>query len=151
MLACSSTKATPQECSAYETPAGFDATQPAVHFRADVLPIFTQSCAFTSCHGNRGGLAGGVFLGTKDNTDPAEVRNNVVGVPAPELASMPLVSPGDPKNSFLMRKLDGDQCLLDAQCKDKSCGETMPRTGDQLPVADRDKIRRWIAQGAKDD
>jgi hypothetical protein len=152
-IGCSSAaKAAPEACTSHAPPAGADFTQPAAHFRADVLPLFVQSCAFTSCHGDRGGGSSGVFLGSKEvAADPGEVRSGLVGVAAPELASMPLVTPSDPARSYVMHKLDGDQCLFDAECADKSCGDSMPQAGETLPAAERDKVRRWIAQGAKDD
>lgn len=150
-VACTSASpATPPACVAYEPAAALDLSQPVVRFRADVQPIFAQSCAFTSCHGSRGGLAGGVYL-SGAAAEAADLRASLVGVAAPELPTMPLVTAGDPKASFLMRKLDGDSCLLASSCKDHDCGEAMPRTGELLPVAARDVVRRWIAQGAKDD
>lgn len=139
-------------CQDHVVPASTDLGQPAAHFRSDVIPLFVQSCAFTSCHGNPGGGSSGLFLGTKDGaTDPATVYKSIVGVAAPELPTMSLVAGGNPKGSFLMRKLDGDHCMLDKACKEGSCGGAMPRTGEILPVEERDKVRRWIAQGAKDD
>ena len=50
-----------------------------------------------------------------------------------------------------MRKLDGSQCVLDAQCKGGSCQESMPKGDGLLDLATRDTVRRWIAQGAKND
>jgi hypothetical protein len=61
------------------------------------------------------------------------------------------VKPGDPRESFLMRKLDGSHCVLDGQCAGGNCGQSMPRDDESLPIDARDKIRRWIAQGAKND
>lgn len=134
-------------CTAYEVPASFDAQQPAVSFSKDVLPIFGSTCALPSCHGSTG-AANGVYLG---GSDPAKVYQALVDVPAGELAATKFVVPGDPHKSFLMHKLDGDQCLYDAQCINASCGATMPKGDPPLPVATRDTIRRWIAQGAKND
>lgn len=153
LAGCSENGGTPPvECKPYVVPASTDLQQPQVKLRADLMPLFAQSCGFSSCHGNAGGGSSGVFLGAKDGTtDPGVVRQSLVGVAAPQLPSMPLVTPGDPSKSYLMRKLDGDQCVFDAQCTDKSCGQAMPRTGEVLPVSERDKVRRWIAQGAKDD
>jgi hypothetical protein len=62
---------------------------------------------------------------------------------------MPYVTPGDPEQSFLMHKLDGDLCVLEERCVDGSCGKTMPSGNELLPEASRDAIRRWIAQGAR--
>jgi hypothetical protein len=74
-----------------------------------------------------------------------------VNKPSVKLPSMLEVKPGDPKNSFLMRKLDGDHCVLDAQCQGSTCGDSMPNKEEQLSVDERDRVRRWIAQGAKND
>lgn len=133
-------------CKDYEPPATFDAQNPKVTFSNDVMPIFKQSCAFTACHGLQGSN-NGVYLGQ----DQGQVHQNLVGVAAGELPAMSFVKAGDPRNSFLMRKIDASQCTLDAQCVDKTCGESMPRGEPQMPVETRDVIRRWIAQGAKND
>ena len=131
-----------------DTPsAGFDALSPAVSFSRDVMPVFTQSCAFSTCHGSNVGPANGVFLGR----DPARVHAAVVGVAAGELPAMPFVTPGDPRQSYLMRKMDGSQCALDAQCTGGSCQGSMPKNDAPLEVSTRDIVRRWIAQGAKND
>lgn len=133
-------------CKDYEPPASFDAQSPKVSFSKDVMPIFKQSCAFTSCHGLEGS-DNGVFLGQ----DQAKVHQGLVDVRASELPTMAFVKAGDPRSSYLMRKIDGSQCVLDAQCVDKKCGESMPRGEGLLPVDTRDTVRRWIAQGAKND
>jgi hypothetical protein len=134
-------------CNDYSPPAGFDATTPAVSFANDVMPIFGQSCAFSTCHGSTTGPANGVFLGK----DPPRVYTAIVGVRGDELQTMPFVTAGDPRQSYLMRKIDGSQCALDAQCTGGSCQSSMPKNESLLEVAQRDVVRRWIAQGAKND
>jgi hypothetical protein len=65
--------------------------------------------------------------------------------------------PGDPANSFLMRKVDGCFEGLEASCTVQStesesghpCGDRMPHSSKTLCEDERDMIRRWIAQGAK--
>jgi hypothetical protein len=135
------------KCVDYEPPAGFDAQNPKVSFSKDVVPIFSQSCAFSACHGGIGN-PNGVHL---PQGDAASIHKNIVDVRSSRLTSMSFVKPGDPRQSFLMRKLDKSQCTLDAQCVSGSCGDSMPKDDDLLPIEDRDKIRRWIAQGAKND
>lgn len=134
------------KCSDYEPPASFDPQTPAVSFSNDVMPIFKQSCAFTACHG-LSGSNNGVYLGD----DKDAVHRGIVDVRTDLLPSMAFVKPGDPRNSFLMRKVDASQCVLDPQCVDKTCGEAMPKDEGTLPIETRDTIRRWIAQGAKND
>jgi hypothetical protein len=134
-------------CEDVSPPATFDALKPAVSFARDVTPLLSKSCAFSTCHGSSAGPANGVYLGT----DLARVQRELVTKSASELPTMPLVTPGDPRQSYLMRKLDGSQCALDAQCLGGSCGDTMPRGEQPLPIETRDVVRRWIAQGAKND
>jgi len=131
----------------YSPPAGFDPLSPAVTFSAGVLPIFARSCAFSTCHGSTAGPANGVFLGR----DGPKVHAAIVGVKGDELPTMPFVTPGNPRESYLMRKMDGSQCALDAQCAGASCQSSMPKGDLPLDVATRDVVRRWIAQGAKND
>jgi hypothetical protein len=118
-----------------------------VSFSKDVLPVFAQSCAFSTCHGSTTGAANGVFLGR----DGPKVHAAIVGVKGDELTTMPFVNPGNPRESYLMRKMDGSQCALDAQCTGGSCQSSMPKGDLPLEVERRDIVRRWIAQGAKND
>ena len=134
-------------CNDYAPPATFDALSPAVSFSKDVLPIFARSCAFSTCHGSTTGPANGVFLGR----DGPRVHAAVVNVKGDELDSMPFVSPGNPRESYLMRKMDGSQCALDEKCKGASCQGSMPKGDAPLELPTRDIVRRWIAQGAKND
>lgn len=136
----------PKTCR--DDPPSVAADAPAVSFSKDVFPIFAGSCAFTSCHGSTSGTANGVFLG---GLDPAKIHKAIVDVDSPTLPGMSLVKPGDPKASFVMKKLDGTQCAFDARCKGGRCGDSMPRGEEPLPSATRDVVRRWIAQGAKND
>jgi hypothetical protein len=141
------TSPAPSSCKDDGASAGFDPQNPKVQFARDVLPIFDQSCGFSSCHGARSGDANGVYLGT----DAARVYTGLVGVKASELPSMSFVAAGNPQTSYLMRKMDGTQCALDAQCTGKTCQSSMPKGDLALPAQTRDVVRRWIAQGARND
>jgi hypothetical protein len=138
-------------CEAYQVPAGTDLTTPTVSLQNDVMPIFNDNCGAAACHGTAN-TPGGLFLGAEsaEGSDFSTVRTGLVGVAAIELASMPYVTASTPEKSYLMHKLDGDQCLFDAMCAGGSCLATMPNGGIQLPVMTRDTVRRWIAQGALD-
>jgi hypothetical protein len=81
-----------------------------------------------------------------------------------EIASMPFVTPGEPSKSYLMHKLDGDVCILQGCIPNNPlvlgtagmvgvmsswCGQQEPFLQGPLDEATRDLVRRWIAQGAK--
>jgi hypothetical protein len=141
-------------CPPYVVPAGTDLTMPVVSFKNDVMKVFNTSCGLSTCHGSTTAPQGNLFLGAESamRSDAAAVYAGLVGKASGELPSMPFVTAGDPSKSYLMHKLDGDQCQYDAQCSGGSCMALMPSGGTQpLPVATRDTIRRWIAQGAADD
>ena len=107
---------------------------PTVSFKSDLLPMFAFSCGISSsCHGGdpttdvqiRGLFLGcsamsidaGNCLATGDPT--AQVYAGLVGASANkpiETTCMPFVTPGDPTKSYLMHKLDGDECNLGASC-----------------------------------
>jgi hypothetical protein len=97
------------------------------------------------------------YLASPDGgTDPAQVIARIVGTKSAEDPSMNLVTAGDPANSFLMHKMDGDQCTLAQQCGASqynmsypNCGQIMPQSlAMPLPTDTRDKVRAWIKQGA---
>ena len=140
-------------CSAHEVPSSFDPSSPQVSLRNDVLPIFRLSCGLSSaCHQLPASQTGRIYLGSSmgtGNSDAAMVRDAIVNSPSFDLSSMALVKPGDPSNSFLMHKLDGDQCMFENQCTTQSCGLSMPQNSTLLEEDRRDTIRRWISQGAR--
>ncbi len=140
-------------CVAYD-PGKLDLTTPKVSFKTDVVAsVFNKSCGLsTSCHGSPTASQGGLFLGAKDQlgADSSKVHGLVVGVLSKDLATMPFVTASDPSKSFLMHKMDGDQCVFNAQCTGADCQLSMPQGSDILPSPSRDVVRRWIAQGALD-
>ncbi len=145
-----------EACVEYESDA--DLTTPTVSFGSDVVPIMNFSCgiAGSTCHGTPEVVAQQrPYLGLFDGgTDASQVISGIVGVKSQEDPSMNVVTAGDPDNSFLMHKVDWDQCTLAAQCaatktQYTNCGQGMPYSSDQLPASNLDTIRRWIAQGAK--
>ncbi len=128
-------------CEPHVVPAGTNLMAPAVTFAADVLPVLVHSCTSASCHGGAS-PQGELELGS------AATYTNLVGPVAGELSTMPLVMPGHPDESYLMHKLDADQCTLASQCVSGDCKQAMP-LNNPLDAAARDTIRRWIAQGAQ--
>lgn len=135
-------------CAADVTPAA-ELASPVAMFDADVAPVLAKSCAFSSCHGSKSVTSNhGVFLAASGGDSMTAVKASLLSA-SKALPSMPYVTPGDPERSFLLHKLDGSLCTLDAQCSGGSCGRTMPQGNDLLPKTSRDAIRRWISQGAK--
>ena len=130
-------------CTPAPVTAGLDLTTPTVAFKADIVPIYEVSCGLTSCHGSTS-ASNGVFLG---KGQPDVVYAGLVGKPSGKYTKQTFVVAGDPKASFLMRKLDADLCTL--ECGSAGCGDSMPRNNESLPEESRNKFRRWIAQGAK--
>jgi hypothetical protein len=153
--AACSTSARPADagpaCVAYD--AGTFDRVPPVSLKTDVMQgVFAKSCSLsTSCHGAPTGSQQGLFLGkpSLDGGDSAAVRATLVGA-STELPGWQVVTPGDPGKSYLMHKIDGDQCLFDTQCTGGSCTGSMPSGSELLPVSRRDVVRLWIAQGAQD-
>jgi hypothetical protein len=134
-------------------------TTPTVSFSTDVLPTFQRSCgiAGATCHGAPSvvTVAQRPFLGYFDGgTDGSAVVSGLVGVVSPEDPKLSIVKASDPANSYLMHKLDGDQCTFAKDCAQgqtqyTDCGQQMPYSSPALDEATRDTVRRWIAQGAK--
>ncbi|WP_437677309.1 hypothetical protein [Sorangium sp. So ce131] len=133
----------------------FDGASPEVSFRADVLPVFQRACAFSAtCHGAEAGSAGFAYLGPGVGTEAtdeqiAAIGSQNVGVASRAPSGMPRIAAGDPANSFLMHKVDRTLTCPDLECAPDRCEAPMPFGGDILPAAERDTIRRWIAQGAE--
>jgi hypothetical protein len=162
-------------CIAHE--GGVDLTTPTISFKDDVLPLFERSCGLSSsCHYDPGpGTIStlGIFLGCDINFDAGAQSTNscktanpgpivyqdLVGspdggdagpLPPLEITGMPYVTPGDPSKSYIMHKLDNDQCIFTtcvtmnmpvttmqdtpgAPGVSNWCGASMPLNSDLLP------------------
>jgi hypothetical protein len=133
-------------------------TSPTVSFSKDVAPTFNDSCGVSNaCHQPPANPAvANLVLGLPDGGVSADmVIQSIVGKAALENPNMDIVKAGDPDNSYLMHKMDGDQCLYAATCNKtgnpifNECGVQMPFNSGVLDTPTRDNIRRWIAQGAQ--
>ncbi|HLK37564.1 MAG TPA: hypothetical protein VKU41_12480 [Polyangiaceae bacterium] len=141
---------------------------PMRSFNMDVMPIFTFSCDFSGCHIMSSGMPL-EYLGDSGNGSMPPpysfakmVYDGIVNKPTIEIPEMMFVKPGDPTNSYLMRKMDN--ALSDITCKPNNtlemmfssamgmaCGTFMPTTSQTiLDQSKRDIVREWIAQGAMD-
>jgi len=133
-------------CMPYTTPGSTDLMTPSISFKMQVMPVFLANCASLSCHGLASSPKGNLFLGAKA-TDAATVYAGLTKASA-QLPSMPFVTASDPTSSYLMHKLDADQCMYETQCAGHNCLQSMPYDTSSLGVDTRDIVRRWIAQGA---
>ena len=104
------------------------ATEPPASFKDDVLPVFQEHC--TSCHQAPNG-AGFQASGLDLTSYQGVMKGTKFG---------PMVVAGNPETSNLMR-------LLDWQTSPQL---RMPHDKRQLSTCDRDAIRNWIREGAKD-
>jgi hypothetical protein len=148
LVACgeSGSESEPRACVAHNAPELKSLSTPVASFENDVAPVLAKSCAFSSCHGSRTPANRGIFLDAKPE-NIAEVKS-ALRANARSAPSLSYVAPGDPDKSFLMHKLDGDQCVVSESCTGGDCGKSMPEGNELLPESSRDAIRRWIAQGA---
>ncbi len=132
-------------------------------FATEIAPIFDTWCA--GCHGVVAPSQGLVLGGVR----PSQVWQSLIFQPSTETA-MPLVNPGVPRTSWLMRKLTGDftgiRCVSmgDEERQDDhehgaavmeqsltesdGCKTPMPVAGVRPSDEEIGRIRAWIAAGA---
>ena len=92
--------------------------------------VFTPICS--KCH-----IGGGAPEGLQ--LDAAHSYNLLVGVPSTEQPAVLRVKPGDPDNSYMVRKIEGLSSITGLQ---------MPYMEMPLPQATIDAIRQWVTNGA---
>jgi hypothetical protein len=95
--------------------------------------VFTPICS--TCHTGVGAVLPGVMDLTSANASYA----NLVDVASLQVPALDRVAPGDPDNSYLIRKLEGAAGIV---------GTRMPQGGPFLDQATVDMIRQWISDGA---
>jgi hypothetical protein len=98
-----------------------------------VQPIFDQYCAVAGCH------AGDVVAEGLD-LSAGNARASLVEVMARQNPDVPLVTPLNPTNSYLVTKL----------VSTGQAGKQMPLAAEPLGQSELDIIRTWIIQGAPD-
>jgi methionine-rich copper-binding protein CopC len=92
--------------------------------------VFTPICS--KCH-----IGGGAPEGLQ--LDAAHSYNLLVGAPSAEQPALLRVKPGDPDNSYMVRKIEGLNGITGGQ---------MPLNETPLPQATIAAIRQWITNGA---
>jgi hypothetical protein len=93
--------------------------------------VFTPIC--TQCH-----IGAGAPQGLQ--LDEAHSYALLVGIPSAEQPNVLRVSPGNPDDSYLVRKLEGPSAGIS--------GGQMPLNQDPLAQSTIDAIRQWITNGA---
>jgi hypothetical protein len=93
--------------------------------------VFSVNCAVPGCHGGAAAQQG-------MRLDPGFAAGNLISIASPRDANLIRVIPGNPNDSFIIRKLEGTQTL----------GDRMPQGGPYLPQSTIDVIRQWIQDGA---
>jgi hypothetical protein len=140
-------------CMPYVVPASTNLMTPTVSFKTDVvIGVFNTKCSSGVCHGETGNpTVHNLFLGNmaQAGSDADMVYTGLVGVMSTEDSAMDLVKASSDSDSYLMHKLDGDQCMYQSACSGSDCMSSMPSGANELiDVSSRDTVRRWIAQGA---
>ncbi len=100
-----------------------------------VAPILASNCATGGCH------TGNPPAGAPHSFD-ADLAYQVVGMASDQVASMPLVDPGKPENSYLLHKLKGSAGAVGG------IASRMPLNAQPLSDDDIATIEAWIAAGA---
>jgi len=154
--------------------AGSDAGPPLPGTYENVAMIFQSSCAFASCHGGTG--TGAAQLNLASSIGAGTLAEDLSGQPSCQYSAMPLVTPGDPAQSWLYLKVSGahagvrvdftpaaswdpgivpdamgnyppSTCPL-VERGDISFGTMMPQGSMGLDGSRAETIRLWIAAGA---
>ncbi len=94
----------------------------------DVLDIFDENCAFSGCH------FGPNAPKNLDLTEEAAFAR-LVGVKSAEMPKFLRIKPGDPQNSYIIKKLLGSADIR---------GERMPKGSKPLTKSQIAAIARWI-------
>lgn len=108
-------------------PGGLDPTLANVQ-----ATILSPKCGTSGCH-----VPGGSGLMPLRTTN--ESFANLVGVASIQKTNLNRVQPGDPDNSYIVRKLEGGPDIT---------GQRMPFGGSRLSDTEIDLVRNWIANGA---
>lgn len=96
--------------------------------------IFTPTCAVAGCHFS---FAAQLEL----SLTPGQSHANLVNRPSMQIATLNRVTPFDPDNSYLYRKITGRNIT----------GDRMPQASSPLSDEQIQLIRHWIRRGAPND
>jgi len=153
--------------------AGPDAGPPLPGTYANVVSILESSCAFASCHGGSGAGAAELNLASSIRADTLVAD---LSQPSCQYSAMPLLTPGDPEQSWLYLKVAGPHMGTRVEFTPSaswdpgivpdamgnyprstcplvergaiSFGTMMPQGSMGLDASRAETIRMWIAAGA---
>jgi hypothetical protein len=111
-----------------------DPIDPTATFTRVQNEIFTPTCAQLGCHDPLGRQEGMIL-------SSGRAYAMIVGVPSVETPSLQRITPSDPSNSYLYRKITGAGIT----------GDRMPQNGPYLSDAQAKLVRDWIRRGAPND
>jgi len=115
-------------------------TPPSVSFSMDIQPIFNRSCALVSCH------TGAVPAQGQDLT-AGVAYGQLVNVSSTEQPKLKRVKPGEPNNSYLVRKIQGGPNISGVLMPNGCPG--VPAAGAQCLTPDEIMaIVQWITECA---
>jgi len=122
-------------------PACKPPAQPTVSFATNIQPIFNRSCALAGCH------VGPVPTGGQDLTAGVAYSQSV-NVASTQQPRLKRVKPGDPANSYLVRKIQGGPNISGVLMPQGCPGA--PLNGAQcLSPDDIAAIVQWIVECAQ--
>ena len=118
-------------------PGGGPSTEPidpTATFTRVQSEIFTPTCAQLGCHDLIGRQEGQILSNGR-------AYANTVGIASTQMPQLKRVTPGDPSNSYLYRKITGAGIT----------GDRMPQGLSPLTTAQIKLVRDWIRRGAPND
>jgi len=108
-----------------------------VCFSSNIQPIFNRSCALAGCH---------VPAAQFPDLSQSDSYNAIVGKRSQQQARLQLVNPGDPNDSYLVRKIDGGPdisgVLMPQGCP------AAPVKGQCLTADETTAIAQWVKECA---
>ena len=113
---------------------GGDPIDPTATFTRVQNEIFTPTCTKLGCHDLLGRQSDQVLVAGR-------AYDQIVNHPSVEMPGLMRITPLDPANSYLYRKITGSGIT----------GDRMPQTGPYLSDAQIKLVRDWIRRGAPND
>jgi len=109
------------------------APEPTASFAEIQDTILTPTCAVSGCHTGANPPDG-------LNLSAGEAYSNIVDIASVQMPDLFRIEPGDPDNSYLIRKVEGSGIVANR----------MPLNDDPLTEDQIDLLRQWVSDGAED-